>query len=303
MRRLVLLASLAGLLAGCARNTWPDPPVIDRAKYEAEHASWRKEQQSLVGEVLPIVGIWPLQEGDTPFGADESLPIVLPPSAGAARLGIFRRSGATVTVVPATGARLRLPDGTSVTQPMEVDGDLRIGSLVLSISEAGDDRRWITARDESHPAIVNPPAIEVYPLDARWRVAARLDAFEAPKPVRVPDVRGGSMSFLALGQLVFRLNDREQRLTAFGEPGGGQFFVMFKDPTNLTTTYSGYRIITPEVVGDGQWTIVDFNFALNPPCAYSRFTLCPLPPAENQLPVSVEAGLKRLPSVRGYSPS
>ena len=48
------------------------------------------------------------------------------------------------------------------------------------------------------------------------------------------------MNFLALGQLVFRLNEKEHRLTAFGEPGGGEFFVMFKDPTNLTTTYSGY---------------------------------------------------------------
>jgi uncharacterized protein (DUF1684 family) len=111
------------------------------------------------------------------------------------------------------------------------------------------------------------------------------------------------MSFLALGQLVFRLDGREHRLTALGEPGGGQFFVMFKDRTNETTTYSGYRILTPEVVGDDEWTVVDFNFAFNPPCAYSRFTLCPLPPPENRLPVAVEAGLKRLPSAQGYSGS
>jgi uncharacterized protein len=92
-------------------------------------------------------------------------------------------------------------------------------------------------------------------------------------------------------------------LTAFGEPGGGEFFVMFKDPTNQTTTYGGYRILTPGVVNGGEWTVIDFNFAFNPPCAYSRYTLCPLPPPENTLPVAVEAGLKRLPSAQGYSPS
>ena len=82
---------------------------------------------------------------------------------------------------------------------------------------------------------------------------------------------------------MFRLNEQEHRLTAFGEPGGGEFFVMFKDPTNLTTTYGGYRILTPAVVNGGEWTVLDFNFAFNPPCAYSRYTLCPLPPPENKL--------------------
>jgi uncharacterized protein (DUF1684 family) len=104
------------------------------------------------------------------------------------------------------------------------------------------------------------------------------------------------MTFLALGQLVFRLNEQEQRLTAFGEPGGGEFFVMFKDPTNQTTTFAGYRILTPAVVDNGEWTVLDFNFAFNPPCAYSSFTLCPLPPPENRVSVPVEAGLKRLAS-------
>jgi uncharacterized protein (DUF1684 family) len=101
---------------------------------------------------------------------------------------------------------------------------------------------------------------------------------------------------------VFQLDGQEHRLTAFGEPGGGEFFVMFKDSTNQTSTY-GYRILTPAVVNSGQWTVIDFNFAFNPPCAYSRFTLCPLPPPENTLPVAIEAGLKRLPSAQGYSPS
>jgi uncharacterized protein (DUF1684 family) len=56
-------------------------------------------------------------------------------------------------------------------------------------------------------------------------------------------------------------------------------------------------------VNGGEWTVIDFNFAFNPPCAYSRYTLCPLPPSENNLPVAIEAGLKRLPSAQGYSPS
>lgn len=298
-----LLIILAALAVGCGSPSWPAPAAVEKTKYEADYRAWRESQQGLVSDVLSIVGVWPLEEGETAFGSNPELPIVLPLSGTPARTGVFRREGRTVSVVPAPGASLRLPDGRPVQEPTTVGDDVLIDSLALSVIDAGDERRWLTARDVRHASITTPPSVETYPVDARWRVAARFDAFESPMPVQVPDVRGGSMNFLSLGHLVFRLNEQEHRLIAFGEPGGGEFFVMFKDSTNLTTTYQGYRIVTPPVVNGGQFTVVDFNFAFNPPCAYSRYTLCPLPPRENRLDVAVEAGLKRLPSAQGYSPS
>jgi uncharacterized protein (DUF1684 family) len=216
---------------------------------------------------------------------------------------MFRRDGAMVPLVPAPDAALRHSDGRPILEATNFNRDIWLDSLQLSLADAGDDRRWVTARDINHPSLRNTPPIESYPLDARWRVSARFDAFDSPRPVQVPDVRGGTMTFLSVGQLVFRVEGQEHRLTAFGEPGGGEFFVMFKDPTNQTTTFDGYRILTPALVNGGEWTVVDFNFAFNPPCAYSRYTLCPLPPPENRLLVAVEAGLKRLPPPEDYSPS
>ena len=89
-------------------------------------------------------------------------------------------------------------------------------------------------------------------------------------------------------------------MTAIGTDGKRLLNVWFKDRTNGSTTYRGYRAVRPQVVEDGEWTVIDFNFASNPPCAYSNFTTCPLPPPENRLPVAIEAGLKQLPSVEGY---
>ncbi len=132
------------------------------------------------------------------------------------------------------------------------------------------------------------------------RVSARFDRLDSPKRVRVPDVRGGSMEFTAVGQLVFRLKGEELRLTAIGAEGNPRLAVWFKDRTNGLTTYRGYRTVRPQVVEDGEWTVLDFNLSSNPPCACSNFTTCPLPPPENRLPVSIEAGLKQLPSVEGY---
>ena len=139
----------------------------------------------------------------------------------------------------------------------------------------------------------NQPAIETYPIEQDWRVAARFVAFDSPKAIEVSDVRGGLQYFVAPGQLVFRVRGHDLRLTAFTELEAQEFFLMFKDETNRSTTYSGYRVLFAGAVDDGAWTVLDFNFAANPPCAYSPYTLCPLPPDENRLAIAVTAGEKR----------
>jgi uncharacterized protein (DUF1684 family) len=167
---------------------------------------------------------------------------------------------------------------------------------------AGDGgvQRLVTASDDEHPALEHLAPVETYPLDARWRVAARFEAFDAPKSLRISDVRGGSSEMSAPGELVFRVNGREQRLLAIAVPDSPDFFVMFKDPTNQSTTYGGYRILHPLVVPSGEWTVLDFNMAGNPPCAYSAYTTCPLPPPQNRLEVAIGAGEKRHPTARGF---
>ncbi len=219
--------------------------------------------------------------------------------------GTFRRIGKTVTVSPAPDFALRLKDGSRLEGEAQVESVLA-GPVQLDVTEVGDDRRWVAATDTTHPSITAPPPLPSYPLDEHWRVSARFDRFDSPKRLRVPDVRGGSMDVKALGQLVFRLKDEEFRLTAIGP----HLAVWFKDPTNGSTTSRGYRTVKPKpgaavvdadgVVEDGEWVVLDFNFSYNPPCAYSNFTTCPLPPPENRLPVPIEAGLKKLPSVDGY---
>lgn len=295
-RRFALLLALPLALSGCGARAWPEPPAVDAAVYAGQHAEWRAGQRAMAADTLAIVGVWPLAEGESPFGADPALPIVLPGDGVPSRAGSFRRAGSQVIVVPAPAAALAFPDGTALEQASEVPEGLRLGSLRLEVADAGDERRWVIAsRDGGASA---PASIESYPLDPQWRLQARFDAFTMPRPVQVPDVRGGEMTFLALGQIVFRREGREHRLTAFGEPGGGELFVMFRDATTAAASGGGYRILTPAVVDDGEYTVVDFNFAGNPPCAYSPFTLCPLPPPENTLPFAVEAGLERPPAAR-----
>jgi uncharacterized protein (DUF1684 family) len=295
------VAAVALIVAtGCARETWPEPPAVEQAQYRAEHDRWLAEQQETIAFALPIAGIWTIEQGETPFGTDSSLPIVLPAAAGAARAGVIRRAGDQATIVPAQGVVLRSPDGMVIAGETGIDNPVVVGRIQLEYGGGGDGRLFVTARDLDHPAVTSTPSPEAYAVDPRWRVSARFDAYDAPKIVKIADVRGGSSDVPAVGQLVFRIDGREMHLTAL-ESGEGRFFVMFKDATNGKTTYRGYRMLGPTAVKNGEWTVLDFNFASNPPCAYSSFTVCPLPPRENRLDVAVEAGLKQLPSVEGWT--
>ena len=300
--RIFGILVFACALTACARQSWPAPPAVDAATYQKQYAEWHDEQQH-IGDILAIVGIWPLPEGETPFGSDKTLPIVLPASVAPDRAGVFQRSGDVVTIVPAPRSSVRLSDGTAVTAPTKYADGMMVGSVLLAMAALPDGRHFVTGIDQAHPAMKQPPGVEAFAPDQRWRVAARFDAFDTPRPVKVGDVRGGTVDFTAAGQLVFRRADREWRLTAFDSGQNEPFFVMFKDRTNGTTTYGGYRILTPNRVKNGAFTVLDFNLAMNPPCAYSPYTTCPLPPPENTLDIAVEAGLKRLPNVQGYTRS
>ena len=287
--------------SSCARDRWPDPPPVDDAAYRHEYAELLKQQKETAAYALSLVGVWPLQEGETSFGADPGQPIVLPATASAPHAGVFRRAGDAVTVIPEDGVRLMREDGTVVTRGARVDQGppLVLGSTHVEFYTV-PPTMFVEARDPEAPA-VKDVHIDAFPVDPKWRVAARFDAFERPKTVKISTTRGTVDDETAVGQLVFRLHGQEFRLTALGEAGGDQLFVMFKDQTNGTTTFSGYRMLSPKAVANAQWTVLDFNFARNPPCAYSKFTMCPLPPKENRLSLAVEAGVKRDAKARGYS--
>jgi hypothetical protein len=267
---------------------------VDATAYASAHAQWRDGQREIAVEAVEILGVWALSEGATPFGSDPSLPITLPASAPP-RAGVFHRRGSEVTVAPGAVAGLRIVDGPPVEHARVLDGVLGLGSLRFVIDAVGHGaaaRYFVTWWDDAHPVANRLTSVDTFPLDLRWRLAARFEALATPTVITVPDVRGGMIEATAVGQLVMRIGGREQRLTALNPTEQDPFWVMFKDATNGSTSYGGYRVMHVPRVGDGDWTVVDFNMAGNPPCAYSPHTLCPLPPRENRIPVAVEAGEK-----------
>ena len=290
---------LVCLCAGCGQQKWPEPPVVDQAQYQKDYQAWLDGQQETARASSIIVGIWPLQDGETAFGSDGSLPIPLPVTSVPPRAGVFHRTAEKVTVTPAPGVTLLSEEDKPLSAASEVPYELKLGTLRMSVSPMSDGRQFVSVSDEAHPVLTDFPKVQTYPVEPRWRVAARFDAFEKSNVIKIADVRGGVTDFPAAGRLTFKVGDQEHRLTAFQFPDSPSFFVLFKDATNATTTY-GFRMFDAPVVKNGEWTVIDFNVARNPPCAYSPYTTCPLPPAENRLAVAIEAGEKQFPTGRGF---
>ncbi|WP_288115217.1 DUF1684 domain-containing protein, partial [Microbacterium sp. SCN 71-21] len=131
-----------------------------------------------------------------------------------------------------------------------------------------------------------------YVPNTRWRAEARFEAYDAPRPITVDAaVDGIQHVYDAPGELVFSLRGEEFRLIAF--PGRtDDLLVLFTDATSGLTTYAASRsLAVPPPDADGR-TVIDFNRAVNLPCAYTDFATCPLPPTGNRLPVGIEGGEK-----------
>jgi uncharacterized protein (DUF1684 family) len=302
------------ILSGCT-EVWPDPAPIETATLLAEHEEWRGNREaSLVtppGGAVLWMGLWPIPQGATEFGSDDELPMVLPLEDSPGIAGTLRRSGQEVTFGPAPGSPVRVrsqdPDNedsvieTLVTQPLVLENDrsgnttvLALGSLGLRVhSEPGTDRLWLRAWDEDAPERETFTLPDYFPVQDRWRVAARFEPYDEPVILRFPDVTGGEVEYRAPGELHFRMDGEEHSLIATAGENSSTYFLIMWDSTAVENTYQGGRYLRTELADEDGWTTIDFNRAYNAPCVFTAFSVCALPPRENWLGLYVSAGEQR----------
>ena len=166
------------------------------------------------------------------------------------------------------------------------------GDAVIEIAKRGGH---IVVRPR-HPDTAFRAAYQGTPTylpNPRWFVAARFVLFEVPREVTVgAAVEGLQHVYEAPGELEFELRGETFRLTAFNGHVPGSLLVLFTDATSGITTYAANRSLSVAAPDSSGATSLDFNRAVNLPCAYTDYATCPLPPAENRLPVGIEAGEK-----------
>ena len=130
-----------------------------------------------------------------------------------------------------------------------------------------------------------------YAPDPRWVIRGHYRPFETPRDTTVGSVVEGLQHvYAAPGAVEFEVDGQSLALTAFNGHAAGSLHILFTDATSGVTTYAANRSLQVAAPDADGTVVLDFNRATNLPCAYTEFATCPLPPAENHLPIPVEAG-------------
>lgn len=271
--------------------------------YSEEPADWREWQarrtESIAGTNgwTTLVARYWLSEGQTFAGSDPTSQLVLPEKHAPARIGVFTRTGKTVRFEAEPGV-VATVDGLPIRRvDLRTDIDnqpsrLVVGSLSFVIIERGD-RLGVRVRDPESPARLGFKGLRYFPYDASWRIAGHFDPYSPTRTLRVPDVIGGIQEFPSPGAVVFSRAGVEHRLDVVEEKGADQYFVIFKDQTAGKSTYAAGRFLYVSKPDASGRVVIDFNRAYTPPCGFTPFATCPMPPRQNWLPIAIKAGERR----------
>ena len=272
---------------GCA--TTPPAPK-DWVTWQAR----RTESSGGANGWTTLVGLHWLNEGENSAGRALVNQVVLPSDGVPAFVGNFIRNGSAVTFTAAPNVDVRV-QGEKVKQ-IELITDaspnptqLQIG-LVSIVAIKRGDRVGLRMRDPDSPARRAFKGLRWFPYNPAWRLEGKFVPFTTPEKLRVPDVTGATQEFDCPGVIVFSAQGAEHQLSVAKEEGEANFFVMFRDETSGKSTYPAGRFLyvsKPDATGN---VIVDFNRAYTPPCGFTAFATCPLPPQQNWLTLAIKAG-------------
>lgn len=291
-----------GLMAAEPTSTpapTPTPPAVPAVDpYTQEIETWRSQRVQQLTKPdgwLSLIGLHFLKPGENSVGTAPDNAIVL--AKGPAHLGTF-------TVAPNGMVKGAFNPGIEVLvggHPV-LSADLRddqrgkatvvsVGTVSLYVIER-DGRKALRVKDSDAESRTHFLGIDYFPVDPTWRIEAQWVQFEKPREVSIRNILGNVSPALVLGKAVFTRDGHTYELMPIQEDPDGLLFFVISDQTSGDQTYAAARFLYAAPPVDGK-VILDFNKAQNPPCAFTAFATCPLPPKENQLPLAVTSGEKK----------
>jgi uncharacterized protein (DUF1684 family) len=271
-------------------------------QHRTQVAQWRAARDERLRSPdgwVALTGLHWLSEGENEVGAHSATDVVLKGRDLPARIGSLWVADGTVRLVPQRGAKV-LHDGKRVGEMLlEDDRDghptvLELGTHRLHVIRRGD-RFALRVRDAAAPALSQFRGMEHFPIDPAWRLVAQLEPAPPAATLEIVDVTGEISRIPTPGMVAFERDGLPWRIDAV--PGGedGSLWLIFGDATNGTETYGGGRFLYTEPPRIDGRVIVDFNLAYNPPCVFSPYATCPLPPPHNRLRLRITAGERMYP--------
>lgn len=273
--------------------------MSDSTSSDADILKWRDELEARLRADdgwLTLAGLHWLHEGENSVGGDPACDVALPAASVPPQMGMITFRDGMATLHLTTDA------------PVTVDGDvlLRHGSIMLrddhaeggpSIVTSGTVSFFVIKREAQYGIRVrdlNAPARQTfngrrwYAINPAYQLTAHFTPHPAPRHITIINSVGIPVPMANPGWTDFELHGQRLRLEAF-EAANDSLWFIFKDATNGAVTYGAGRFLVAALHADGT-VALDFNRAYSPPCAFTVYATCPLPPRENILPVRIEAG-------------
>ena len=284
------------LIAGCSKPAEEAAPLPAGDDWVAGVNAWRtKHETDYRRDWATIAGLHFLEPGPHSIGSDKKNEIVLPEGVPAA-VGRVVVADGWVRYEPAPGVTPSL-DGKPVTGTVvlkeagkDATAEVAIADVKFAVHESGP-RLSLRVWDPDGKQAKGFAGFDWFPLDPNYRVVARF--IPDAKPINMPVINtyGDSDVMPSEGVVEFTLNGETLRLRPF-TTRPKRFYFVFRDGSSGDETYETARFLYSDLKDDGT-TVLDFNQAYNPPCAFNPYTTCPIPIKENRLALKILAGEKK----------
>jgi uncharacterized protein (DUF1684 family) len=305
MKRKFLLAAAFVLVAMLSQSLAAG--ADDQSSWQRDLLAWRAQRATSLQAPegwLSLIALGWLKEGDNSFGSAEDSRVQIA-GKGPAHIAIVRLEKSALRLLPPAEGFPKdlLFDGQPAKEQALVADDadkpskLTIGTLTIIVIHR-DDQFALRIKDLQAPTRVGFHGLRWYAPNAAYRVHARWIPYNPPKTLDIPTVLGTTTHLPAPGVAEFTLDGKVLRLEpVLEDPTSTDLFFILRDATSKTTTYGAGRFLYTELPDHGVtqpgevW--LDFNRLVNPPCAFTAYATCPLPPAQNRLSVAIPAGEQR----------
>jgi len=301
LQTLVTIAvTLAAIVCGaCNREPRKEPAVLATAESPVTVTEkWRaKHESDYRREWVSIAGLHKLKPGSNTAGSAATNVVVLP-AVAPAHVGTFVLAEDSVRFEPADGASVSLNDKPvtgviTLRQDNQPKADeLVVGDIRLVVHVSGETRS-IRVRDPNGPLARGFLGFSWFPIDPQYRVVGRFIKDAAPQKIKVLNTFNELDEYNSEGVVEFTMLGQTLRLRPF-TTRPKRFYFVFRDASSGQETYEAARFLYADLLDDGT-TVLDFNQAYNPPCAFNPYTTCPIPVRENRLPIKILAGEKAYP--------
>jgi len=293
LKTVLLILTILLVLISCTEK---EPEPKGTPEYITEIEQWHQKRIERLKDEngwLTLVGLYWLKEGENSFGSDKNNDIVFPKNAPE-NIGKIILKDSVITLIINEGVNVT-NEGNVVKEiklKIDLSGNptiLDLGSLRWHIIKRGD-RYGIRLRDTEAKLLKEFEDINIYPINEDWRIDATFKPYKPPKQILIPNILGTIEEDIAPGYILFNVKGKDYKLDAIQSSNG--FFLLFADETSGKGSYGAGRFLYTDNPDSNNKVILDFNKAYNPPCVFTKYATCPLPPKQNYLHLKITAGEK-----------